>query len=176
MHEDQHHGGGMTREEAAEMIARRLDEHDQRISRLTAQFAALQRTRNALQDLRDEVHQAAEQGGLAMAINAIAATDRATSERDRAIAATAHEAATTALNRIPRHGGATVAGIGIRHEDGWLTVAVGDNGPDGDASVTDKEFDRLEARVNAFDGHVLRVSTPGEGTTVVIGLPDRHAG
>lgn len=178
MNDDRHQGqdGEMTRQEAAEMIAQRLGEHEQDLSRLAAQFAGLQRVRNDLQDLRDEVRAAAAGGGLAGAIGAIASPGRAPSAHERAIAQTAHEVAAAALASVPRHGGATAAGIGLRHEDGWLTVAVGDNGPRAALAEADDALARLETRVRALDGQLTRFSTPDEGTTVVVGLPLRRSG
>ena len=163
MNDDQGQNGEMTQAEAAEMIARRLDEHDRHLSRLAAQFAGLQRVRNELQDLRDEVRNATSHGALAAAIGAITAQGSTAPAHDEAIARTAHEVATAALASVPRHGDATVAGIGIRHEDGWLTVAVGDNGPRGEPAEETETFARLEARVTALNGHLIRASTPGEG-------------
>lgn len=175
MNDDQHQNGEMTQEEAAEMIARRLDEHDRHLSRLAAQFAGLQRVRNELQDLRDEVRAATSTGSLARALGAITAEGREPSAHERAIAATAHEVATAALARVPRHGDVTAAGIGIRQEDGWLTVAVGDNGHGGEPD-DDPAFARLEARVDALNGRITRSGAPGEGTTLVVGLPSGRSG
>lgn len=174
MNHDQPQNGEMTEQEAADLVARRLDEHDEQIGRLAKQFAGLQRVRNDLQDLREEVR-AAKASGLAAAIGAMAASGEAPTAYEQKIAQTAHEIASAALARVPDHGDVTAAGIGLRHEDGWLTVVVGDNGEREESADEAVAFQRLEARVNALDGHLYRASAPGEGTTLVIGLPSRRA-
>lgn len=170
MDHDEQRTDEMSQAEAAELIARRLAEHDERLARLAARFAGLQQVRNDLQDLRHEVRDVAPSSGLAAAIEAIATQGGNAPAPDEAITRTAHEVAAAALASVPWHGDVTAAGIGIRHEDGWLTVAVGDNGPDGDPALSET-FQRLEARVNALNGHFSRSSTPGEGTMLVVGLP-----
>lgn len=175
MEHEARHNGEMTGADAAETIARRLDEHEERLARLATQFAGLQRARNDIQDLRAEVSATAV-GGLAAAIGAIATRGQTPTAHQEAIARTAHEVATAALASVPEHGDVTAAGIGLRHEDGWLTVVVGDNGSDSDSAETASTFQRLEARVTSLDGHLFRVSTLGEGTTLVVGLPSRRAG
>lgn len=175
MNDGQPQNGEMTEQEAADMITRRLDEHDAQLARLATQFAGLQRARNELQDLRAEVR-AVKTAGLAAAIGAMAAGDEPSTARDQEIAQTAHALATAALASVPEHGDVTAAGIGLRHEDGWLTVVVGDNGPASDSAETIRTFQRLEARVTALDGHLYRASAPGEGTTLVVGFPSRRAG
>lgn len=175
MDHQQPRNGELTEQEAADLIARRLDEHDEQIARLARQFAGLQRVRNDLQDLRAEVR-SVKAAGLAAAIGAMAAGGELPTAREQEIARTAHEIATAALASVPEHGDVTAAGIGLRHEDGWLTVVVGDNGPASDSAETVDTFQRLEARVTALDGHLFRASAAGEGTTLVVGFPSRRAG
>lgn len=93
-----------------------------------------------------------------------------------AIARAAHEVATVALASVPRHGDVTSAGVGIRHEDGWLTVVVSDNGSGGSADQDERTLEHLRQRVRALHGHLTRTGTLGESTAVLVGLPRERTG
>ncbi|HUL85870.1 MAG TPA: ATP-binding protein, partial [Actinomycetota bacterium] len=78
-----------------------------------------------------------------------------------------------AIQNVIRHAGNAPCTVGLDLDDHGLVVAVRDEGPGFDADATPPGMGRqiMRDRVDALDGRLEIVATPGTGTTVTIRLP-----
>jgi signal transduction histidine kinase len=83
----------------------------------------------------------------------------------------AYFAVAEALANVTKHSGAARAWIRLAHEDGKLTMTVGDDGRGGAAPHRGTGLAGIERRLAAFDGTMTVTSPPGGPTVVTMELP-----
>ena len=87
------------------------------------------------------------------------------------IEAAAYFVASEALTNAVKHGGPSRITVRATHDDGRLTVSVGDDGRGGAAASPGSGLAGLADRVAAHGGSLRVTSPPSSGTTVVAELP-----
>lgn len=84
------------------------------------------------------------------------------------------------LNNVARHAGASEVRIEITQADGWMTLAVRDNGRGIAASDVENRHSfglmGMRERAHVFGGQVGIYGEPGQGTTVQVRIPAQNLG
>ncbi|WP_053719370.1 sensor histidine kinase [Saccharothrix sp. NRRL B-16348] len=78
----------------------------------------------------------------------------------------AYFAVAETLTNVAKHSGATDAWVRVRHEDGRLSLMIGDNGRGGAEPAENGGLRGIERRLAAFDG-TLGIASPVGGPTIV---------
>jgi signal transduction histidine kinase len=136
-----------------------------------------------LDDLREiarGIHPAIlAEGGLVPALKALARRSavpvvldlRLISRVEERVEIAAYYVASEALANAVKHAQASVVEVGLETRDGWLVLAVRDNGI-GDADPTrGSGLIGINDRIEALGGTLAVDSPPGEGTTLDVQLP-----
>jgi signal transduction histidine kinase len=84
---------------------------------------------------------------------------------------TAYYVVAEALTNIVKHAQATTVDITVDHRDGYLVVAVTDDGRGGADPTRGTGLVGLADRLHALDGTLQVTSPPGQGTTLTARLP-----
>jgi signal transduction histidine kinase len=82
------------------------------------------------------------------------------------IESAAYFAVAEVVTNVIKHSGARSAWVRVRHEDGLLTMEVGDDGRGGADPGKGSGLHGIERRLAAFDG-TLQISSPSGGPTIV---------
>jgi signal transduction histidine kinase len=137
----------------------------------------------ALTELRDLVRgihpPVLAERGLDGAVQALALTVPATVTVDvelpgrleAPVESAAYFAVAEVLANIVKHSAARTAWIHIRHDDGLMTIGVGDDGRGGADPAGGTGLRGIERRLAAFDGTMMVSSPPGGPTVVTMELP-----
>jgi signal transduction histidine kinase len=83
----------------------------------------------------------------------------------------AYFAVAEVLANIAKHSNARTAWVHMRHDDGLLTIGVGDDGDGGADPTGGTGLRGIERRLAAFDGTMMVSSPPGGPTVVTMELP-----
>jgi signal transduction histidine kinase len=78
----------------------------------------------------------------------------------------AYFAVAETLTNVAKHSGATSAWVRVRHEDGRLSLMIGDDGRGGAEAAKNGGLRGIERRLAAFDG-TLGIASPVGGPTIV---------
>ena len=90
---------------------------------------------------------------------------------DTPVESAAYFAVAEALTNMCRHSGAHAGSVSLRHEDGALTMVVGDDGAGGADPDGGTGLRGIERRLAAFDGTMAVSSPPGGPTVIAMELP-----
>ena len=84
------------------------------------------------------------------------------------------------LNNVARHAGASEVRIDLTQADGWMTLAVRDNGRGMTAADVENRHSfglmGMRERAHVFGGQVGIHGEPGQGTTVQVRIPTQNLG
>jgi signal transduction histidine kinase len=90
---------------------------------------------------------------------------------DPQIEAAAYFSVSEALTNVLKHSGAGRAEVRVSGADGWLDIAVCDDGRGFDTDASRRGLQGMRDRVEAIGGRLQVTSAPGAGTTVRVRLP-----
>jgi len=151
--------------------------------RLTAALATAEAEARAAQiDLRDLIHEthptALRAGGLSVALQELAGRApgrvviRAPNQRYAPLLeATVYFICSEALTNVAKHARASTVTIDLTPEDGWLRLAITDDGVGGADESRGSGLRGLADRIEALGGQFAVQSDPGGGTRLAVNLP-----